>query len=70
MRTKHARQIRKGIEVAKADIASALSPDTEGIGLTARVQLTGGILRTRIMRYAHSEYTRRRVVKLGEGQAR
>lgn len=66
MKTTHARQIRKGIEVAKSDITSALSPDTDSIGLTARVQLTEGVLSTKLMRYAHAEYTRRRVVKLGE----
>lgn len=67
MNTKQASQIRKGIEVAKADIAAALSPPTDGIGITARIQLTEGILRTRLMRYAHAEYTRRRLVRLSEG---
>lgn len=67
MKTRHAHEIRKGILVARADIKAAMSTPDEGLSITTRVQLTEGVLRTKLMRYAHAEYTRRRVVLLSEG---
>ena len=66
MRTAQAREIRKGIQVAKADIVAASSPNPDTLGLTARIGLTRGILRTRLMKKAHAEYTRRMVLKINE----
>lgn len=70
MRAKHARQIRKGIKVAIADVNAAKSIGHGGMTHTARMTLTAGVLNSKLARYAHAEYTRRRVLKLNDDSTR